>query len=145
VPVIALSAFVLVAGGVAVFLTLSGGSTKYAITGTFTLGYKASITSPSGTGGSCYGKGGYDDIKSGLGVKVTDGDGKMIATGTLTNPVDVQNPDYQILHSCVFTISIPQKVPKTDFYSVEVGRRGQITNSFEEMKADDWTVALTLG
>jgi hypothetical protein len=36
-------------------------------------------------------------------------------------------------------------VPVAKFYKVEVGRRGTISYSYEELKNNYWTVELTLG
>ncbi len=61
----------------------------------------------------------------------------MIATGSLG--VGSRKP-----LSCDFPIVVPN-VPKSDFYTIEVGHRGELTYSFAEMVAQNWTVGFTLG
>jgi hypothetical protein len=88
-------------------------------------------------GGGCNGTGGYSDIAPGAPVTLKDGDGKVLGStvlgegsGSVTN--------------CDFKFSIPT-VPEVPFYSIEVGRRGAITNSLAVMQASNWAFGLTLG
>jgi hypothetical protein len=109
--------------------------------GTFTL---EEGTLSATKGASCSSKSsGYDDVRAGTTVVVSDGDGKVLATGQLgpgqLGPHVVQNMSY-----CVFPIAVPS-VPEAPFYRVEVGNRGAQTYSLADMQAKNWTLALTLG
>jgi hypothetical protein len=136
--------------GLAGALALAGcggddGSSDRVLSGTFTLTDSSEIGRPSGAGGPCYGTGGYDDIESGLRVVVNDGEGKTLATGRLGTSSYEQNPQYPILGECVFPIEVPEGLPRADFYSIEVGSRGELTYSYDEMEANGWTVSFSLG
>ena len=106
----------------------------YTITGTFTL-----ASGVEGSSTDCHGTGGYDDIRANLAVIVRSGDGEIIATGSLGKGVFPPGAG----HTCAFPMTIA--VPKSDFYSIEVGHRGELTYSFDDMVARGWTVALTIG
>lgn len=105
----------------------------YTITGTFTL-------SSAGLAGvnSCSGTGGFSDIAEGLGVTVSDESHKIIAKGAL-GPGKLKG---QV--TCNFTFSVTG-VPRATFYSIEVGHRGELTYSFDEMVSKGWQVAFELG
>ncbi len=110
------------------------------LNGTFTLSGSSNSTHPQGDGGFCYGDDGYDDIEAGLRVVVADGNGKTLATGSLGNSrYNAAERD------CVFPVIVTTPLPKADFYSVEVGRRGDLTYSYDEMVQRNWAVAFTLG
>jgi len=113
--------------------TLVFHTNTYSILGTFTL-YDTDL---GGSSSNCYGTGGYSDITAGLAVTVRSGDGTVIATGNLGTGTGGST-------YCDFLLAVGD-VPKEDFYSIEVGHRGELTYSFDEMVRRDWTVALTLG
>ena len=102
----------------------------HSITGTFDL-----LGTFGGT--SCYGSGGYDDIREGVGVTLRDGNGIVIATSALDRGVSR-------IGSCHFTFSIPD-APDAPFYSVEVSHRGEMTKSAADLAAAGWAFALELG
>lgn len=86
---------------------------------------------------------GYSDIHAGVQVVVADESGTTIGTTSLgagrlsyQGPIDART-------SCQFPFTV--SVPKAAFYKVSVGRRGDITNSFEEMVAQEWRVELAVG
>jgi hypothetical protein len=87
--------------------------------------------------GGCQGSGGYSDMSPGDGVTVKDGDGKLLATTTLGSGSGTTT-------RCTFDFSLPN-VPEAAFYTIEVGRRGGLSYPLAEMKAQDWSVELTLG
>jgi len=107
-------------------------SPHYTVSGTFVL-----LDRGVGPDTACRGDGGYDDIRAGTQVRVKDGSGTVLATGDLVGGT-------RSGARCTFTLEILD-VPKVDFYSVEVGRRGELSYSFEEMEENDWTVAFSLG
>ena len=46
---------------------------------------------------------------------------------------------------CTFTFTLTGVPDTAHFYSVEVARRGAITDSHEELEAAGWTFSLTMG
>jgi hypothetical protein len=87
--------------------------------------------------GGCSGSGGYEDIGPGLQARVSNESGTVIGTGNL-------GPGEVIEDGCRFYFSISD-VPVAKFYRVEVGGRGEISYSYEQMKAAVWNVSLSLG
>lgn len=108
---------------------------------------------------TCSGTGGYDDIGSGMRVTVRSGDGTVLGVGDTrqVRPPDLKSDDEWLSsiaeearedaaadRSCVVVFEVPD-VPVSDFYSIEVGSRGELTYSHAEMEADEWIVALSIG
>ena len=89
----------------------------------------------------CVGKGGYSDIGPHMQVVVMNGKRDIIATGTL-------EPDYssdgEDDYTCTYPFTI-EDVPITNFYEIEIGRRGSVKFSLEEMKRKDWSLILSIG
>jgi hypothetical protein len=87
--------------------------------------------------GRCTGLGGFDDIYVGAQVRVTDESGALLGLGTLEDDPDSRRCDF------VFVV----EVPEARFYMVAAGHAGRQgpSYSFEEMEANDWEVALTMG
>jgi hypothetical protein len=113
-------------------------STPAAQDATFTLsgGITLSDSGIRGTATDCYGTGGYNDLSVGLGVTVYDAGGKIVATGSLESSegrgTELSGGGPPLLLSCRFEVRV-YKVPKgSDFYQVEVGRRGKITVSAKQ-------------
>jgi len=91
---------------------------------------------------------GYQDIMQGMSITVKDGRGNVIAvvnvppgvnedTGVETNSVE---------SFVICKVSIPQfQVPDSDFYVFDLGRRGEITKSRQQMQEDDWQLILRIG
>lgn len=97
-------------------------------------------------GTSCYGAGGYEDLRQGAAVIVKDDKGATVATGRLgegTNLIPAGATARDASEGCRFQFEVPD-VPKRDFYEVSVTHRGGVTKSYEELTADDWQVQLTL-
>ena len=92
---------------------------------------------------SCSGKGGYGDIDAGAQVLVSDGGGNALATGEL-DAGEAGDTSGGFNVECNFSFTVPN-VPKADFYSIEVWRRGDLTYSYDDLKKKDWTVAFSLG
>ena len=130
----------------AVLLVACGGvalaPSHHGISGTFMLSaaYPSITTDASG----CQGVGGYGDIRAGAGVALKDGEGKILALGSLSagKPSGPQTTGFAA--QCGFTFSLAD-VPEVAFYSLEVSHRGASNYSLADMKAANWTVALTLG
>lgn len=125
----------------AAFLSVSGSGAlapRHDITGTFELSDTSTISSGIlAAGSTCEGTGGYSDIGLGTNVTLKDGDGKLLATGSLGLGKGGST-------RCTFTFTL-SGVPETPFYTVEVGRRGALSYSLADMKSFDWTLGLTLG
>jgi hypothetical protein len=97
----------------------------------------------SGTADNCYGSGGYSDIEAAMPVTVKDGTGKIIATGNTSAGSQPSGSEFGGVE-CIFAFKI-ENVPKVDFYSIEIGRRGALNYSFNEIQKRNWKVALSLG
>ena len=113
-------------------------TSHHKISGTLTL-LNSDTNSPSvtSTGAVCQGAGPYGDIAAGNGVALKDADGKLLAITSLG--VGSGSPT-----SCVFGFTL-KDVPEVPFYSIEVGRRGQVGYTLADMKSNDWTLALRMG
>lgn len=107
----------------------------YDVRGTMTLTQANAIDQP---GERCNGSGGFDDIRQGTQVTVSDGGGDLLAIGELGSGTKLD-----VLH-CEFDVTV-EDVPVADFYEIEVASRGGINYSFEDMEAAGWRVDLTLG
>lgn len=107
---------------------------KYTIKGSITL-----IDSDiEGTDDNCYGTGGYRDVRTNMPVTIRDGQGIILATG------ETRSGKKDSIVTCIFEFEVSE-IPKVDFYSIEVGRRGQLNYSFQELEEKEWTVGLSLG
>lgn len=87
---------------------------------------------------ACWGRGGYDDISGGLGVVIKDGAGTIIAKDELWSGKNTGR------NECTFPFYV-SNVPDADFYTIEVGRRGSLIYSRDEIARVDWNVAFSLG
>ena len=86
--------------------------------------------------GGCVTLGGYDDIKIGTQITVRDQSGTIIGVGEL-------EPIHTEMNKCEFTFTIA--VPNVTFYTFEMGRRGEITYTKQELEQADWHVDLVIG
>lgn len=107
------------------------------ISGSLTLKDSSGVLNLDDT--ACSGMHGYDDIRRGTQVVVTDQSGTVLGTGELGAGV-LQNPG--LLRTCrfAFTVLVP---PGKPFYSIEVSHRGKLTHSAAEVTGQQ--VELTLG
>jgi hypothetical protein len=133
--------FALAGAGLLVAITIVAlvfalGRESHTVEGDFTLmdpeGYSEDFA-----GGGCSGDGGYDDISAGTQVNIRDGSGELLASSSLDAGEDMSI-------ACTFTFTVDD-VPKADFYSVEVGDRGDLSYSYDEMVENSWYVSLSLG
>lgn len=90
-----------------------------------------SFTWSSETG--CVGTGGYDDIHAGTQVVITDSAGVPIALGKLDEGELEGRVPGVISDICRFTFSISQVPTGKGFYGVEVGHRGGVQYSEQEI------------
>lgn len=119
----------------------------------------------------CEGTGGYSDFGAGMNVTIKDGEGNLVGVGDTQNftedeltaaegdddgdsstadttPIDPMDlagvlANFGGTDECWVRFEVPVK--KVDFYQVEVGKRGSLSFSFEQMEDKDWFVELTLG
>jgi hypothetical protein len=132
------AALLLIASGCLIAACGGGSSQDYEITGSLTLTDSDGWEWVGDTDNAvCTGEGGYSDIGAGTQIVVKDGSGEILGTGSL-------DAGKEAFPSCVFTFTVSE-LPRSDFYSVESGRRGSLSYSFEEMEDQSWIVFLSLG
>jgi hypothetical protein len=85
---------------------------------------------------STYG-GGYDDVGVGTDVVVKSGEGTIVGVGKLE--VGLAESAYE----CRFPFTL--QVKDAEFYSFEVGDRGELSYSRADLEAMGWSVAFSLG
>jgi hypothetical protein len=107
-------------------------------------------------GKPCSGSGGYSDLRGGSGVVVKDGQGIVIAKGSLGSGVGVaerqdcgapgEHPlcDPMGGRVCKFSFTV-EAIPRSEFYVVDMGKRGQFTYSFDEIQSQGWGVEYMIG
>jgi hypothetical protein len=104
----------------------------------------------------CSGENGYGDIESGIQILVKNNKGEILATGQLGLGQLVKTPVHEIFQdianeselgtplTCQFPIDI-ENIPKADFYTFEIGRRGGITYTAKQLQQQSWKIKLSLG
>ncbi len=85
--------------------------------------------------GACTLSGGYDDITAGTTVTVRDSSGTIAGVGALGSGTGSS-------YGCAFSFTVDD-VPVSDFYTVEVGHRGEVT--FTDAAVRDGDLRLSLG
>ena len=93
------------------------------------------------SGTICSGTGGYSDFGPGMNVVVKNEKGEIIGT-SVTEPGPV--PSEFAVVTCTVSFSV-EELPRAKFYEIEVGRRGALTYSYEELEGMDWHLELSLG
>jgi hypothetical protein len=93
-------------------------------------------------GVECWGNRGYDDIREGAQVTVTDRDGAVLALGRLLAGVVTDDPRLEGAKTCVFGFTVLAVPAGKGIYGVEVAHRGIVR--FEEAKLAA-AIGLTLG
>jgi len=86
----------------------------------------------------CTGLGGYSDIHPGAQIKILDQSGDIIAVTELET-----DPASDSFDECRF--QFVAEAPEATFYSISLGRRGDMTYSFDDLEETEWLVELTLG
>lgn len=99
-------------------------------------------------GGECRGTGGYADLRSGVEVTLRDAGGTVLDTTRLrarAAPTDasgqVSPPERR---RCTWEFSF-RDLPDHPSYSLEIGERGEVSYTREELEAANWTVQVELG
>lgn len=124
----------LVIAGAAFFAGRSAKDDSQPVAGTFVL----TDEDLDVVGETCAGSGGFSDVTEGLAVVVKDEAGKVLATSRLRSGEVVEDGD-----ACSFPFTV--EVPRADFYTFEVGNRGDQTYSHEDLRRQGWFVGFTLG
>lgn len=86
----------------------------------------------------CQGTGGYSDIGTGTPVTLRNGSGDLLATSSLGSGSNVGI-------GCLWETVLRDVPRQEDFYVVEVGSRGEISNSRSELEAANLTFDVSLG
>ncbi len=86
---------------------------------------------PEGPGG------GYSDLSDGTAVAVSDGAGKLLGTGQLSDGT-------QTGAGVKFTFSV-NGLPQADFYKLQIANRGELPYSRSDLDAKQWHVSASLG
>lgn len=87
---------------------------------------------------------GYPDIHAGTPVQVRDGTtGAVLATAALSGGILRKQPLVGPDDDCRFQFSLT--VPDRAKYQVEVGRRGAVEFTRDELEKSHWTANLTIG
>ncbi|KAA1031813.1 hypothetical protein FVA95_08600 [Pseudonocardia sp. EV170527-09] len=115
-------------------LALAGTSTR-SITGAMTVMNGTSSLYSSSSYGSCHLSSGYDDIVAGTAVTVRDSAGRIAGVGALDSGTGSS-------YGCTFSFVVDD-VPASDFYTVEVGHRGEVT--FTDAAVRNGDIQLSLG
>jgi hypothetical protein len=100
---------------------------------------KLNLDTGTGTspGAPCVASEGFDDVHEGAQVTVRNENGTLIEGATLSSGVSAGEG--------ICTFSFELLVPDAEFYSFELGDRGEVVHSFAEMEAMAWRVAMRLG
>jgi tetratricopeptide (TPR) repeat protein len=112
---------------------------RYTISGTIEL---INLYGIAGQNNNCFGTSGYQDIRGGTQIIIKDGSGKVLAIGKTSNGRRYAGQYSQ--HICRFTFKI-SNISRTNFYSIKIGRRGEIFYSYQDLAKQNWNVNLTLG
>lgn len=110
------------------------------VTGTLTLTDEDGIDWSSSAG--CFGTGGYDDVRSGAQVVITDPAGKTVALGKLDQGVLDGTVPGRTADLCKFTFAVTGVPTGHGFYGVEVAHRGRVQYPEQQLFA---ALSLTLG
>jgi hypothetical protein len=87
---------------------------------------------------------GYPDIHAGTPVRVRDATtGAVLASATLGGGILRRQPLVGPDDDCLFTFSLT--VPDRAKYKVEVGRRGAVELTRDDLEKSHWTANLTIG
>jgi hypothetical protein len=129
-----------VAAGVAIVAVFSGGGAAvgkpargHALKGTFTL------FGPKVEQNPCATRHGYADVAAGLQVAVRDEHGSAVGFGSLSSgSADTTR------RGCTYRFTV-RSLPDAHAYTVEVGKRGGLTYSFDDLAKTSWKVDLNLG
>lgn len=111
----------------------------HTVTGSFVLtDTSVDLAGITAIGGQCQGTDGYSDLGPGTPVTLKDENGTILADASLSLGTGTSS-------QCTFTFTLTGVPDTARFYSVEVGRRGAITDSHDELQAAGWMFSLSMG
>lgn len=118
---------------------------RVTITGEFVLTGDPRLTDYSSVaeGDACFGSDGYADFGSGMNVVISDGSGNTVGT-TSTGPATLTDYHPQVDALYCHT-AFETQVDIVDFYEIEVGRRGGLSFSYDDLRDQDFHVSFSLG
>jgi hypothetical protein len=91
--------------------------------------------------GTCSGGGTYSDLQAGASVVVRDSAEKVVGLSSLGTGHSVSTYSRA---DCAFLLTV-SGIPASDFYSIEVGHRGEVRYSLHDIEGQDWNVDLSIG
>lgn len=94
-------------------------------------------------GEECDGNGGYSDLSVGADVTVRGSDGDVVGTGEVVSSEAVKQSNASV-RQCRFNFVV-ENLPRSEFYSVEVAHRGEVTYSFEDLEEAGWKASMSIG
>lgn len=104
-------------------------------------GHLELISSGMGINGDeCYGRNGFNDIMGQIPVIIKNESGTVIAVGKTETG---KRPKEHSTLRCIFNFRV-ENIPKSLFYSVEIGRRGSETLSRQQLEDQGWDLRLRL-
>lgn len=117
-----------IAGGV-VFALVQAGTIDNPFTQTFTV--TGTVTLPNGdfinTGNACYGMGGFEDMRPGAKVTVTDAAQRTVAVGVIESAREA-------VTECHLAFRVEDVPRGEDFYGLEVTHRGRLQYTAGELE-----------
>lgn len=87
--------------------------------------------------GECFGTSGLSDVRGEMDVVVKDGKGEILAIGKTEKGKDVDNA------TCAFAYKV-ENVPVRNIYTIEVGRRGSVVFSADELEKKKWVADIAV-
>lgn len=90
--------------------------------------------------GECYGQNGFNDIMGQIPVIIKNESGTVIAVGKTEAG---KQPEEHSTVRCIFNFRV-ENIPKSLFYSVEIGRRGSKTYSRQQLEDQGWDLSFLL-
>jgi Protein of unknown function (DUF2510) len=132
------------AAGVAVLVAVAvaigaGAMSAHAHQATTTLSGTFDLYDADSADSNCFGQGGYSDIGPGTPVTVTNENGTVIGTASLGHGSSSGGND------CTFTYGIDGLPSNASQYLIEVGSRGNVGYSHDQMVESGWAVSTKLG
>lgn len=117
----------------------AGGPRTFAASGSLSLSDPDGVyvaTDAMAPGAPCQGSGGYDDLRPGAQVVVTDDAGKVLAVGRLDAGATDDSKAYTspYYRHCVLPFTVSKVPAGEDFYGVQITHRGVVQKSEAEMR-----------
>lgn len=90
--------------------------------------------------GECYGRNGFNDMTGQIPVIIKNESGTVIAVGKTETG---KQPKEHSTVRCIFNFRV-ENIPKSLFYSVEIGQRGSKTYSRQQLEDQGWDLSFVL-